>query len=289
MDSLKPSRAQEYRTLIPQYLARYVEQAWNDKSQGRPICLSKVPSYDVNVPRQRNGFDCGGFMLRYIENFINQQSPFVPTDSYKRWFPQGDGESMRVHIQAVISVLVQPAASIGEHDEEPESDVSAQFDPIEEEEDVPAELLNPWLAEDAVPPEAGSMVCIINKRKFWLGKVLAKKNDTHITLQWYSHPSRDMASSEPWYPSWRIKRSGVDRLVHCLQGNWTEQLKEECQGEYAEDVLLDSVIARNFHLDAQSRIPKDVLKAAKFRAAHINKSAKVVTTTSLDTSMLMIV
>ncbi|XP_039116483.1 ubiquitin-like-specific protease 1D [Dioscorea cayenensis subsp. rotundata] len=66
--------------------------------------ISKIPLLIPNVPQQRNGVDCGIFVLYYIYLFVQNVPTNFALDGYpyflkRDWFCQDDIENFRTEIQ----------------------------------------------------------------------------------------------------------------------------------------------------------------------------------------------
>ncbi|OEL20553.1 Ubiquitin-like-specific protease 1D [Dichanthelium oligosanthes] len=103
---------------------RYLEAEWRhlrkDSSYDVPFSgmiwkhlLRNINMEKVEVPRQRNDYDCGLFMLYYIDKFIQEAPERLTKESLgmfgRKWFNHEEASRLRVKIQAVLFDLFHSA------------------------------------------------------------------------------------------------------------------------------------------------------------------------------------
>ncbi|KAH7430379.1 hypothetical protein KP509_09G096300 [Ceratopteris richardii] len=111
LDSMRDGHASEE---VFQVLRRYLEAEWNHVrgSGNRTIRLRDFVCKRVEVPLQQNAWDCGLFLLYFIECFLRDaNSIFRPSllDSMfgRQWFKPQDASNLRKNIRSVLRNLVQ--------------------------------------------------------------------------------------------------------------------------------------------------------------------------------------
>ncbi|XP_066355064.1 ubiquitin-like-specific protease 1D [Miscanthus floridulus] len=88
---------------------RYLEKEWRFLSVAEPAwpCLpSDIRKETVQVPQQNNTFDCGIFMLYYIEQFIKEAPAWFTTDKLgmfnRSWFKPEEASGLRQRIRELL-------------------------------------------------------------------------------------------------------------------------------------------------------------------------------------------
>lgn len=100
------------RSNVSKELRIYLRQRFLAEHDGTKICdfSSKVmPGCYVKVPRQANYFDCGIFVLQYVESFLlNPIRDFrTPIKGLEKWFSQATINKKREDLKDLIESLVQ--------------------------------------------------------------------------------------------------------------------------------------------------------------------------------------
>ncbi|CAO2197704.1 unnamed protein product [Urochloa humidicola] len=105
-------------------VVRYLEAEWRylrkDSSYEIPFSekiwkrlLRNIKSEKVEVPRQRNEYDCGLFMLYYIDKFIQEAPERLTKESLgmfgRKWFKHEEASQLRQWIRACLLDLFQSA------------------------------------------------------------------------------------------------------------------------------------------------------------------------------------
>ncbi|KAF3971118.1 hypothetical protein CMV_005247 [Castanea mollissima] len=114
MDSIKGNHT-GIKTLIQSYLW----EEWKERQKEAPEDLSSkflnLRFVSLELPQQENSFDCGLFLLHYLELFLAEApvnfSPFKIIKSSKfldvNWFPPAEASLKRTLIQKLISELLK--------------------------------------------------------------------------------------------------------------------------------------------------------------------------------------
>ncbi|KAG0521636.1 hypothetical protein BDA96_08G178200 [Sorghum bicolor] len=95
---------------------RYIEKEWRFLSvaeQAWPCLLSDIRKETVQVPQQNNAYDCGIFMLYYIEQFIKEAPARFTTDKLgmfsRSWFKPEEASGLRQRIRELLLVEFESA------------------------------------------------------------------------------------------------------------------------------------------------------------------------------------
>ncbi|XP_050213418.1 probable ubiquitin-like-specific protease 2B isoform X2 [Mercurialis annua] len=131
MDSIKGTHA-GLKNLVQSYLWEEWKSRHKETSENLASNFLNLRFVSLELPQQENSFDCGLFLLHYLELFlaeapvnftpfkINELSKFLSMD----WFPPAEASLKRTLIQKLISVLVENRLrgfSSGDCSDEPES------------------------------------------------------------------------------------------------------------------------------------------------------------------------
>ncbi|CAI9259946.1 unnamed protein product [Lactuca saligna] len=114
MDSIRGSH-----TGLKGLLQSYLKEEWKERKQeaSEDICsrFDNLRFISLELPQQQNSFDCGLFLLHYVELFLEEAplhfNPFKITNSFNflnmDWFPPADASLKRVVIQKLICDLLE--------------------------------------------------------------------------------------------------------------------------------------------------------------------------------------
>ncbi|KFK43272.1 hypothetical protein AALP_AA1G102500 [Arabis alpina] len=114
MDSIKGSHA-GLKNLVQSYLC----EEWKERHKETPDDISskfmKLRFVSLELPQQENSFDCGLFLLHYLELFLAEAphnfSPFKIYNAsnflYLNWFPPAEASLKRTLIQKLIFELLE--------------------------------------------------------------------------------------------------------------------------------------------------------------------------------------
>ncbi|KAL7208150.1 hypothetical protein ACSBR1_029989 [Camellia fascicularis] len=124
MDSIKGNH-----TGLKDFIQSYLWEEWKERQKeasedisSKFFSLRFVP---LELPQQQNSFDCGLFLLHYVERFLDEAplnfSPFKITKFSNflnvDWFPAAEPSLKRVHIEKLINKILEgensPAACSG--------------------------------------------------------------------------------------------------------------------------------------------------------------------------------
>uniref|UniRef100_A0A7N0TW01 Ubiquitin-like protease family profile domain-containing protein n=1 Tax=Kalanchoe fedtschenkoi TaxID=63787 RepID=A0A7N0TW01_KALFE len=113
MDSLRGCHG-GLKNLFESYLKEELRERLNVSTGVLDLKVSNIQFISLEVPRQQNAFDCGLFLLHYVERFLENPSftfnPFKRTRSstsfYRDWFPPAEVSCKRSHILALIHKLL---------------------------------------------------------------------------------------------------------------------------------------------------------------------------------------
>lgn len=84
-------------------LKQYLQSEWSAKNADALDVLSTIEGHSVQVPLQSNNFDCGIFLLQYVEHFFKE-----PITDYRfpinlsQWFPKKATDLKRFHIKQIL-------------------------------------------------------------------------------------------------------------------------------------------------------------------------------------------
>ncbi|CAN8294402.1 unnamed protein product [Cochlearia groenlandica] len=106
------------RTLIFNNIKRFLKEEWNYLNQDAPLSDSPISDNiwrdlpnmineaEVKVPQQRNDFDCGLFVLFFIERFIKEAPLRLKLQDLgminKKWFKPDEASAMRIKIWKIL-------------------------------------------------------------------------------------------------------------------------------------------------------------------------------------------
>ncbi|AES98251.1 Ulp1 protease family, carboxy-terminal domain protein [Medicago truncatula] len=115
MDSIKG-----HHNGLKDLVQSYLSEEWKDRKKdtyGEDLSsrFLNMPFLPVEIPQQENSFDCGLFLLHYLELFVAQVpfdfNPFTPTKLSNflnvDWFPPADAYLKRTRIHKLIFELVE--------------------------------------------------------------------------------------------------------------------------------------------------------------------------------------
>lgn len=108
-DSLRTNSKRRAASTLREFLqVDYDRKKLTDNKSDRKIFnQDTIPTIDVAVPQQLNYFDCGLFLLQYIENFFSYHSTTVDfrlSSNFSRWCePSSMGSCKRRQILEVIN------------------------------------------------------------------------------------------------------------------------------------------------------------------------------------------
>ncbi|KAG0521633.1 hypothetical protein BDA96_08G177900 [Sorghum bicolor] len=112
LDSLGMHRSNKILNIV----ARYIETEWRFLSVAEPAwpcLLSDIRKETVQVPQQNNTYDCGIFMLYYIEQFIKEAPARFTADKLdmfsRSWFKPEEASSLRQRIRDLLLVEFETA------------------------------------------------------------------------------------------------------------------------------------------------------------------------------------
>ncbi|KAB5568765.1 hypothetical protein DKX38_002558 [Salix brachista] len=134
MDSIKGTHA-GLKNLVQSYLWEEWKQRQKDTSEDVSSQFLNLRFVPLELPQQENSFDCGLFLLHYLELFLVEAplnfSPFRINEFNKflngDWFPPAEASLKRTLIQRLISELLQNCSrevSSGGCNDVPHSDFS---------------------------------------------------------------------------------------------------------------------------------------------------------------------
>jgi len=94
-------------------IRHYLDRVWHKTRPGEKNNLKNdvwFPAYNLQVPQQQNGSDCGIFLLHFVEKFCTELEPRTEHESYSdEWFSQTEIDHKRDHIRAIIIRLKNEA------------------------------------------------------------------------------------------------------------------------------------------------------------------------------------
>ncbi|KAK6253321.1 hypothetical protein QUC31_015041 [Theobroma cacao] len=109
MDSIRGSH-RGLKNLFQSYLSEEWKERHREATDDVPSKFLHIQFVPLELPQQENSFDCGLFLLHYVELFLLQApsnfNPFKITRFSNflnmKWFPPADASSKRSHIQKLI-------------------------------------------------------------------------------------------------------------------------------------------------------------------------------------------
>lgn len=114
-------------TKILNTVGRYLEKERRFLSVAWPCLLNDIRKEAVQVPQQNNAYDCGIFMLYYIEQFIKKAPARFTTDKLgmfnRSWFKPEEASGLR---QRIRELLLQEFGSARPDEAASEADVAAK-------------------------------------------------------------------------------------------------------------------------------------------------------------------
>ncbi|KAL8097368.1 hypothetical protein AgCh_030488 [Apium graveolens] len=125
MDSIKGSHRG-----LKKLFQGYLSEEWKERHNNRVVDLSSrfwdVPFFSLEVPQQKNLYDCGLFLLHYAELFMEDVpenfNPFQIAKSSsnfltEHWFSPAEASSKRAHIKELIyRISVEQSYDFGAYD-----------------------------------------------------------------------------------------------------------------------------------------------------------------------------
>ncbi|PWZ54392.1 Ubiquitin-like-specific protease 1D [Zea mays] len=106
---------------------KYLEKEWRFLSVAWPCLLNDIRKEVVQVPQQNNAYDCGVFMLYYIEQFIKKAPARFTTDKLgmfnRSWFKPEEASGLR---QRIRELLLEEFGSARPDEAASEADVAAK-------------------------------------------------------------------------------------------------------------------------------------------------------------------
>ncbi|CAA7022769.1 unnamed protein product [Microthlaspi erraticum] len=134
MDSIKGSHA-GLKNLVQSYLCEEWKERHKDTSDDISSRFMNLRFVSLELPQQQNSFDCGLFLLHYLELFLAEApdnfSPFKIYNAsnflYLNWFPPAEASLKRTLIQKLIFELLENRSREvrNEQDQSCESPVAA--------------------------------------------------------------------------------------------------------------------------------------------------------------------
>ncbi|XP_058081751.1 probable ubiquitin-like-specific protease 2B isoform X2 [Magnolia sinica] len=140
MDSIKGSHT-GLKNLIQSYLWEEWKERHGESSKDLSLKFSNLRFVPLELPQQENSFDCGLFLLHYVELFLEEAplnfSPFKITKFSNflnaDWFPPFEASHKRSVIQKLIfellndhSLKIPPAACSSQHGSPKFQEINAQ-------------------------------------------------------------------------------------------------------------------------------------------------------------------
>ena len=123
MDSLILQGVAGYRMEITKAIYKYLEQELNEKRKN----VNSLPQWNNSsnfflelhpkVPQQQNYYDCGLFVLEYIEKFLDNPDKIYNavlknSNILEKWFPSKSLETKRAKIRQIILNLLPPGDAV---------------------------------------------------------------------------------------------------------------------------------------------------------------------------------
>ncbi|CAD6269637.1 unnamed protein product [Miscanthus lutarioriparius] len=132
LDSLGMHRSNKILNTV----GRYLEKEWRFLSVAEPAwpcLLTDIRKETVQVPQQNNAYDCGIFMLYYIEQFIKEAPARFTTDKLgmfsRSWFKPEEASGLR---QRIRELLLEEFESASLHDAISKADAYVGCDSIKD-------------------------------------------------------------------------------------------------------------------------------------------------------------
>ncbi|KAG8194440.1 hypothetical protein JTE90_011049 [Oedothorax gibbosus] len=88
-------------------LQEYLELEW-ERKKGTKKVFNKItmPEFDMQCPQQPNTYDCGIYLLQFVESFFKNPIPFCDLEKdHSCWFPQETMTAKRQQLKALILEL----------------------------------------------------------------------------------------------------------------------------------------------------------------------------------------
>ncbi|KAB2042659.1 hypothetical protein ES319_D02G231200v1 [Gossypium barbadense] len=102
MNSIRGSH-RGLKNLFQSYLSEEWKERHGEAADDVPSNFLHLQFVQLEVPQQENSFDCGLFLLHYMELFLLQASPdFCPFKLNMHWFPPAEASLKRFHIKKLI-------------------------------------------------------------------------------------------------------------------------------------------------------------------------------------------
>ncbi|XP_040957808.1 probable ubiquitin-like-specific protease 2B isoform X4 [Gossypium hirsutum] len=102
MNSIRGSH-RGLKNLFQSYLSEEWKESHGEAADDVPSNFLHLQFVQLEVPQQENSFDCGLFLLHYMELFLLQASPdFCPFKLNMHWFPPAEASLKRFHIKKLI-------------------------------------------------------------------------------------------------------------------------------------------------------------------------------------------
>ncbi|KAL3830387.1 hypothetical protein ACJIZ3_019189 [Penstemon smallii] len=113
MDSIKGSHA-GLKDLMQSYLWEEWKERQKETSEDLFLKFRNLKFVSLELPQQQNSYDCGLFLLHYVELFLDEipdnfsiykltsSSKFLQAD----WFPPGEASMKRAHVERLIGRLL---------------------------------------------------------------------------------------------------------------------------------------------------------------------------------------
>ncbi|KAH1098842.1 hypothetical protein J1N35_015763 [Gossypium stocksii] len=107
MNSIRGSH-RGLRNLFQSYLSEEWKERHGEAADHIPSNFLHLQFVQLEVPQQENSFDCGLFLLHYMELFLLQASPdFCPFKLNMHWFPPAEASLKRFHIKKLICEIFE--------------------------------------------------------------------------------------------------------------------------------------------------------------------------------------
>ena len=84
-------------------LKQYLQSEWSAKNEGTLDVMETIEGRSVEVPLQSNGFDCGIFLLQYVEQFFKEPiTDYSFPINLSKWFTEEIIGLKRKHIESIL-------------------------------------------------------------------------------------------------------------------------------------------------------------------------------------------